>query len=286
MEIIYDKSELRQWVKNTRRQAKTIGLVPTMGYLHEGHLSLIRRARRENDRVVVSVFVNPTQFGPGEDLDQYPRNTRRDIELMGKEQVDVAFSPSAESLYPPGYTTYVQVEGNMTQTLCGRTRPHHFKGVTTIVAKLFHLVAPHRAYFGQKDAQQVTVIQQMVRDLDFDLQIVVCPTVRETDGLAMSSRNAYLTARERADAAALSQSLHEAQQLIEHGERRSKIVIQSIRERFAEIKDAQIDYISIVNAHTLEEQEEIRGEVLIALAVKLGRTRLIDNIRISAPRAQ
>ena len=281
MQLVYSIAELRAAIDRARAAGQTIGLVPTMGYLHEGHLSLIRRARQENDLVVVSVFVNPTQFGPNEDLAAYPRDTERDTAMMRATGTDIAFFPTAEALYPQGYATYVQVEGPMTQTLCGRSRPTHFRGVTTIVAKLFHLAQPQRAYFGQKDAQQVAVIEQMVRDLNFNLQIVVCPIVREPDGLAMSSRNAYLTPSQRKDACVISQALFEARDKVTAGERRAAVISDLIRTRMDAVQDAQIDYISVVDAHALSDLEMLSGEVLIAVAVKLGPTRLIDNLRIT-----
>jgi len=281
MEIIKSNAALQTILKSSRWAGKSIGLVPTMGFLHAGHLSLMRRARQENDLVVVSIFVNPTQFGPNEDLDAYPRDAERDTELLLSENVDIAFFPLAEEIYPRGFTTYVTVEGPMTQVLCAKSRPTHFRGVTTIVAKLFHLVSPDKAYFGQKDAQQVAVIQQMVKDLDFDLQVVACPIKRETDGLAMSSRNTYLSARQRADAVVLFQSLTEAQQMIAGGERSASAVVRSIETRIKPVQDAIIDYISVVDAKTLADMERLEGEILIALAVKFGKTRLIDNIRIT-----
>lgn len=280
MEIIEASSELRKAVKKARRTGLSIGFVPTMGYLHEGHLSLMRQARQDNDVVVVSIFVNPTQFGPNEDLDAYPRDAARDKALMAGENVDLAYFPSVEQLYPEGYTTYVNVEGPMSQVLCGKSRPVHFRGVTTIVTKLFHLVAPDRAYFGQKDAQQVAIIQRMVKDLDFDLEVVVCPTVREADGLAMSSRNTYLSPQHRADAVALSQSLFEARDMIGKGERQAEGILQHIESNIRAVPDAVLDYIAIVDAQTLSDVSRLDGEILIALAVQLGGTRLIDNIRI------
>jgi pantoate--beta-alanine ligase len=254
-----------------------------MGYLHEGHLSLMRQARQENDLVVATVFVNPTQFGPNEDFDTYPRNTQRDIDLMQAENVDIAFMPEANDLYPDGYATYVEVQGPMTQTLCGASRPGHFKGVTTIVAKLFHLTAPHRAYFGQKDAQQVAVIRQMARDLNFDLEVVACPTVREPDGLAMSSRNSYLSHGQRADAVVISQALFEARDMIAAGQTQAGKVIDHIRTRIEAVEQAHIDYLSAVDFNTLKDLEVLDGSVLIAVAVKFGNTRLIDNLAIDIP---
>jgi pantoate--beta-alanine ligase len=281
MQTIKNKEVLRHAVSDARRSGQTIGLVPTMGFLHQGHLSLIRRAREENDVVVVSIFVNPTQFGPDEDLDTYPRDIERDTALMIDAKVDLVFLPGADQLYPQGYATYVEVQGAMTQTLCGCSRPGHFRGVTTIVSKLFNLAAPHRAYFGQKDAQQVAVIEQMAKDLDFDIEIVACPIVREADGLALSSRNAYLSPRHRKDAVVLSASLFEAEKMVAGGERRAAAVIRHISARIGSVPDATIDYIAVVNAETLADLETLTGEVLIAVAVKLGGTRLIDNIRVT-----
>lgn len=280
MQVVQSKAQLGDALQQLRASAKSVGLVPTMGYLHAGHVSLIRRARQENDGVVVSVFVNPTQFGANEDLATYPRDAEKDMALMRDEGVDVAFFPAAEEIYPPGYTTYVEVEGPMTKTLCGRTRPGHFRGVTTIVSKLFHLVAPDRAYFGQKDAQQLAVIEQMTRDLDFNVHIVGCPIVREPDGLAMSSRNVYLTKDLRAQAPIISRALFQAAEMIRGGQREAAPVVRSIKNALITIDSAAIDYVSIADARTLADLEMLKGEVLIAVAVRLGRTRLIDNIRI------
>lgn len=283
MDIIKSIGDLRKAVRNARSAGQTIGVVPTMGYLHQGHLSLMRRARQENDLVVATVFVNPTQFGSNDDLDAYPRNAQRDIDLMQAENVDIAFMPEADDLYPNGYATYVEVQGPMTQTLCGASRPGHFKGVTTIVAKLFHLTAPHRAYFGQKDAQQVAVIRQMVRDLNFDLEVVACPTVREPDGLAMSSRNSYLSESQRADAVVISQALFEARDRIAAGQTQAGKVIDHIRARIESVEQADIDYLAVVDVNTLNELEVLDGSVLIAVAVKFGNTRLIDNLEVDVP---
>jgi pantoate--beta-alanine ligase len=280
MQTVETKEELRKTIGNARQSGKSIGFVPTMGYLHKGHLSLMRQARLENDLVVTSVFVNPTQFGPNEDLETYPRDPQRDKALMFEAKVDLAYFPTNEQIYPEGYTTYVDVKGPLTQALCGRSRPRFFRGVTTVVAKLFNLVAPDRAYFGQKDAQQSIVIRQMVKDLDFNLDIVVCPTLREDDGLAMSSRNAYLSPQHRKDAVVLYESLNEAQDIIATGERQAKVVSEHITARIERVPDAVIDYISVVDGRNLADVDTIDGEILIALAVKLGGTRLIDNIRI------
>ena len=277
MDVMTSKQALRKALREIKTSGRSIGFVPTMGFLHQGHLSLMRRARQENDVVVASIFVNPTQFGPGEDLGAYPRDSRRDMKLMTAEKVDIAFFPDAEGIYPAGYSTYVTVEGPMTKVLCGKSRPTHFRGVTTVVSKLFHLVTPDRAYFGQKDAQQAAVIRKMTADLDFNLEIVVCPIVRETDGLAMSSRNTYLSPSHRKQAVVLSQSLSEARQLISQGERNATAVIRRMKARISSAEDAVIDYVSVVNADTLADLETLEGKVLIALAVKFGSTRLIDN---------
>ena len=278
MQIIRTKCDLRKQLNPLRADGRSVALVPTMGFLHAGHLSLIRRARQENDVVVVSVFVNPTQFAPHEDLEAYPRDTQRDSDLMAAEDVDIAFFPAVEEIYPRGFGTFVTVEGTITQVLCAKSRPTHFRGVTTVVSKLFHLVAPDRAYFGQKDAQQVAVIQKMVEDLDFGLEIVVCPIVREADGLAMSSRNANLSSRHRADAVVLYRSLREAGRMIAGSERDPAVIIRRMEQCIREVRDAEIDYVAAVDAHTLVDMETLRGEILIAVAVKFGATRLIDNL--------
>ena len=280
MLVVDTIEQLRGELSSFRTKGKTVGFVPTMGYLHEGHLSLVQKARASNDVVVASVFVNPTQFGPNEDLASYPRDTERDLSLLRDAGTDVAFFPAVEALYPEGFTTYVTMEGPMTATLCGRSRPNHFRGVATVVTKLFNIVQPDQAYFGQKDAQQVAVIEQMVRDLDFDIEIVACPTVREPDGLAMSSRNTYLSEAERAQAPLISKALFGARERIEKGERNSSVLIDYLQESIRGIDGAVIDYVSIVDLHSLTDLEIVRGKVLIAMAVKVGRTRLIDNIRV------
>jgi len=280
MQIVHTIAQLRAELKTMRAGEKTVGFVPTMGYLHDGHLSLVQKARQENDIVVVSVFVNPTQFGPNEDLDAYPRDAERDLNLLRDGGTDIAFFPAVDELYPPGFTTYVTVEGPMTQTLCGGSRPTHFRGVATVVSKLFNMVGPDRAYFGQKDAQQVAVIEQMVRDLNFDIEIVPCPTVREPDGLAMSSRNTYLSQMHRAQAPLISQALFGAWDLVEKGERHSAVVVDYLKTNIQRIDGAEIDYVSIADSRSLSDLDILKGDVLIAVAVKLGRTRLIDNIRI------
>lgn len=280
MEVVKNPRVLTQTLKALRKEGKSVGLVPTMGYLHEGHLSLVREARRNNEIVVVSIFVNPTQFGPNEDLASYPRDFERDAALLDREGVDFIFAPEVEDMYPAGYATYVDVEGELTGRLCGASRPGHFRGVATVVSKLFNIVAPDRAYFGIKDAQQVAVIRRMAMDLNFDLEIVACPIVREADGLALSSRNVYLTESERTDALVLSQSLFMAKALIEGGERSAEAVRRAIADRIGAVSSAVIDYIEIVDAMTLATADVLSGKILIALAVKVGKPRLIDNLQI------
>ena len=254
----------------------TVGLVPTMGFLHEGHLSLIRQAKAECDHVVVSIFVNPTQFGPNEDLSKYPRDLERDLALIEPLGVDFVWNPSAEVMYPTGYQTWVEVEA-MTLPLEGSMRPGHFKGVTTIVAKLFNGVQPHKAYFGQKDAQQVAVIRQMTRDLNFPLEVVVCPTVREADGLAMSSRNKYLEGENRKVALVLYKALTAAKNLYEAGERQAETLRIAMKETIANEPLAEMQYVSCADFDTLEELDVIKGKALLSMAVFIGKTRLIDN---------
>ena len=253
----------------------TVGFVPTMGYLHEGHLALIRRARAECDHVIVSIFVNPTQFGANEDLSKYPRDLERDLRLI-EPYTDLVWTPSAEVMYPQGYQTWVEVEA-VTRPLEGTMRPGHFKGVTTVVAKLFNSVQPHKAYFGQKDAQQVAVIRQMVRDLNFPVEIVVCPTSREADGLAMSSRNVYLDPAQRQAATVLFRSLSAAKAAYEQGERDGEKLREKMKEILASEPLAQVQYVSCADYDTLEELTVIKGKALLSMAVFLGKTRLIDN---------
>lgn len=253
----------------------TVGFVPTMGYLHEGHLSLIRRARAECDHVFVSIFVNPTQFGPKEDLSKYPRDLERDMRLI-EPYTDVLWTPSAEEMYPQGYQTWVEVE-SLTHPLEGAMRPGHFRGVTTVVAKLFHGVLPHKAYFGQKDAQQVAVIRQMVRDLNFPLEVVVCPTAREADGLAMSSRNVYLDPEQRRAATVLFRALSAAKDLYEAGERDAGQLRARMQAVLADEPLAEVQYVSCADYDTLTELEKINGKALLSMAVFFGKTRLIDN---------
>jgi len=260
-----------------KEQGKKIGLVPTMGFLHEGHLSLVDMAKKSSDVVVVSIFVNPTQFGPDEDYNRYPRDLVRDKKLLRERGVDILFIPTVKDMYPNGYTTYVEVE-KLSSVLCGRSRPTHFRGVTTVVAKLFNIVKPDIAVFGEKDAQQAIIIKRMVRDLNFPIKIIIGPTIREKDGLAVSSRNTYLSEDERKDAPILYQALLLAKNLIENGERDVNKIISSMKKLIQKKGSAKIEYISIVRKDTLEPIRWIQGEVLIALAVWFGKARLIDNI--------
>ena len=257
--------------------AEPVGLVPTMGYLHEGHLSLARRARAECASVAATIFVNPTQFGPDEDLSTYPHDLPRDLRLLEAEGVDLVWMPTPEVMYPPGYQTWVTV-GELSKPLEGRERPGHFRGVATVVAKLFNGIQPQRAYFGQKDAQQVVVIRQMARDLNFALDIVVCPTVREPDGLAMSSRNAYLSPAERRAAAVLYRALDAARAAFEGGEREAERLRRAVAETIGGEPLARLQYVSCAHPDTLQELETVAGRGLLSLAVLLGQTRLIDNM--------
>ncbi|MEW6239221.1 MAG: pantoate--beta-alanine ligase [Chloroflexota bacterium] len=253
-----------------------VGFVPTMGYLHEGHISLARRAREECRSVVASIFVNPTQFGPNEDLSKYPRDPERDLRLLEPVGVDLVWTPTPEEMYPPGFQTWVEVEG-LTRPLEGAARPGHFRGVTTVVAKLFNAVQPQVAYFGQKDAQQAAVIRRMTRDLDFPIEVVVCPTVREADGLAMSSRNAYLNADERRAATVLFRALSAAKVVFEKGERDAGRLRQVVTETVSAEPLAKLQYVSCADYDTLEELEKVSGKSLLSMAVFMGKTRLIDN---------
>ncbi|TET16731.1 MAG: pantoate--beta-alanine ligase [Dehalococcoidia bacterium] len=265
-------------MKRLRRQlAEPVGFVPTMGYLHEGHLALVRRARAENPSIVVSIFVNPTQFGPQEDFNSYPRHPQRDLALLEKEKTDVVFMPSTAEMYPEQFNSWVEV-GKVTERLEGASRPGHFKGVTTVVAKLFNIIQPTKAYFGQKDAQQAVVIKKMVADLNMNLEIVTIPTVREPDGLAISSRNAYLNPHERQAAVVLYQALSLAQQLWSQGEKDAQRLREEMMGLIQKQPLANIDYVSIANTETLDELDTINPPALVSLAVKIGKTRLIDNI--------
>ncbi len=266
----------RRIVKDVHRSGKTIGFVPTMGALHSGHLSLIRRARKETDFVAVSIFVNPTQFVPGEDFERYPRRFTRDKRLLQKEGVDLLFAPDVHQMYPKGFSTYV-VEENLTKVLCGRRRPGHFRGVTTIVAKLLNLLNPDRAYFGQKDYQQSVVIERMVKDLNIDTKVVVSPAVRERGGLAVSSRNDYLSQEERKKALCLYEALKVARALAKRGERDCQKIVKAMKRRILQEKGVRIDYVSIVHSETLKELSTLEGKAVAAVAVWVGKARLIDN---------
>ncbi len=282
MQIISDINRMQKLANQWRRDGKTIGFVPTMGYLHEGHLSLFRIARPKCDILVISIFVNPTQFGENEDLDKYPRDFERDKKLCEKEEVDVIFYPVANEVYAEPYLTYVNVD-KITKTMCGISRPTHFRGVSTIVCKLFNIVKPHFAVFGQKDYQQLLVIKQMVKDLNFDIEILEGPIVRENDGLAMSSRNRYLNPQERKDATILYKSLQLARELIESGIRNPAVVQMKMEQAIQKVPSASVDYIAIVDGKTLEPVNEIKDYTLIALAVFIGNARLIDNMLIRLP---
>jgi len=255
----------------------SVGFVPTMGYLHQGHLALVKQSRAENSVVIASIFVNPTQFGPTEDFKSYPRDTERDLAMLEKEKTDIVFMPSAEEMYPEGFNSWVDVE-KVTDRLEGSYRPGHFKGVATVVAKLFNIVEPARAYFGQKDAQQVLVIKKMVADLNMNLEVIVAPTVRESDGLAMSSRNVYLNPQERQASIVLFKALTLARNRREKGERNAETVRQEMTSLISKEPLAKIEYVSIADAQTLEELSEIDKPALVSLAVRIGKTRLIDNM--------
>jgi len=280
MRAIQSPEEMQSVCGEVRRSGKRLGLVPTMGALHEGHLSLVRAARTRSDVVAVSIFVNPLQFGPTEDYSKYPRTFDRDRGLLEAERVDLLFAPSAEAMYPPGVTTFVEVEG-LSSKLDGKSRPGHFRGVTTVVSKLFHIVQPDLAFFGQKDAAQLAVIRQMVRDLNMDVEIVACPIVREPDGLALSSRNQYLDADQRRSATVLYRSLCQVRSMFERGERQAARLIECGKRTIAEEPAARLDYFAIVDPDTLDPVEEVSRGTLVAVAAWLGSTRLIDNILLS-----
>ena len=277
MRTISSAAQVTALCQEARRSGKRVGLVPTMGALHEGHLSLVRTARSQSDVVVVSLFVNPTQFGPKEDLSKYPRTLEKDTALLQAEKVDFLFNPSVDEMYPPGASTWVIVEG-LSEKLDGRSRPGHFRGVTTIVAKLFNIVEPDLAFFGQKDAAQAAIIRRMVRDLDFDVRIVVCPIVREKDGLAMSSRNVYLNPDQRKAATVLYRALMRVQTLADQGESNSAKLIAAGKQVIAEEPLARLDYLEIVNWDALDPVPDISRGALVAVAAYVGETRLIDNV--------
>ncbi|MBE5921592.1 MAG: pantoate--beta-alanine ligase [Lachnospiraceae bacterium] len=279
MKIVTKITEVREEIKKWKKEGFSVGFVPTMGYLHEGHKSLMTAARANNDKVVVSIFVNPMQFGPTEDLANYPRDLERDSLLCEDAGVDMIFHPEAEEMYDIGFCSYVDMNG-LTKELCGKSRPVHFRGVCTVVNKLFHIVQPDRAYFGEKDAQQLAVIKRMVLDLNMDLEIIGCPIVREADGLAKSSRNTYLTKEEREQAVILSKSVALAKELFTDGERKAAVIIEKMTQLIETMPLAKIDYIQVVDTRTIEPLDMIETEALVALAVQFGKARLIDNITL------
>ena len=276
MQIVSTVEEVRKQVKKWREEGLSVGLVPTMGYLHEGHKSLIDKAVEQNDRVVVSVFVNPIQFGPNEDLATYPRDLERDAALCENAGANLIFHPEPENMYESDFCSFIDMDG-LTKGLCGKTRPTHFRGVCTVVGKLFNIVKPDRAYFGQKDAQQLAVIRRMVRDLNFNLEVIGCPIIREDDGLAKSSRNTYLSKEERKAAVILHKGLLHGEELVKAGEKNAATVKQAITEIIESEPLAKIDYVEIVNFDNIETIETIDGSILAAVAVYIGKTRLIDN---------
>ena len=279
MKVVKTIKEVREIVGGWRQEGLSVGLVPTMGYLHEGHQSLIKKSASQNDRTVVSVFVNPIQFGPNEDLEAYPRDLNRDIKAVEEAGGDLIFNPEPSEMYPGHFTSFIDTT-ETTELLCGAVRPVHFRGVCTVVGKLFYIVTPDRAYFGQKDAQQLATIRRFVRDLNFPLEIIACPIVREDDGLAKSSRNTYLNAEERQAALILSKSLKKGQEAIEGGEKDAKTIIGIIKESLQSEPLARIDYVEVVDFENIQRVDKIEGETLVAIAVYIGKTRLIDNFII------
>ena len=282
MRVLSTVAEMQAACREVRRSGKSLGLVPTMGALHEGHLSLVRAARAHNQVVATSIFVNPLQFGPNEDFSKYPRTFDRDKQLLGAEKVDLIFAPSADEMYPEGASTTVYVRG-LSEKLDGKSRPGHFQGVTTVVAKLFEIARPDRAYFGQKDAAQVALIRKMVQDLNIDLELIICPIVREHDGLAMSSRNTYLNPEQRKQALVLYRSLMRMQTLADRGESSSSALSDAGKQVLAEEPDIKLDYLEIVNPHSLDPVPDITQGALVAVAAWVGTTRLIDNIVLYGP---
>ena len=276
MQIAYTVKEVREQVKAWRKEGLSVGLVPTMGYLHEGHASLIKKAVEDNDRVVTSIFVNPTQFAPTEDLEAYPRDMEKDSKLCETLGVDLIFHPEPEEMYAPDFCTWVDMDV-LSKTLCGKSRPIHFRGVCTVVSKLFHIVTPDRAYFGQKDAQQLAIIRRMVRDLNMDIEIVGCPIVREEDGLAKSSRNTYLNEEERKAALILSQSIFLGQKMVQEGETDAAKIKAAMVEKIQSEPLARIDYVEIVDGLSMQPVDTVKSPTLAAIAVYIGKTRLIDN---------
>lgn len=276
MKLVHTVNEVREQVKEWRKEGLTVGLVPTMGFLHEGHQSLIAASVKENDRTVVSVFVNPTQFGPNEDFEAYPRDIEKDSALCESTGADLIFNPEPEEMYPEGFCTYTNITG-LSDALCGKSRPIHFKGVCTVVNKLFNIVGADKAYFGEKDAQQLAIIRRMVRDMNIPVEIVGCPIIREEDGLAKSSRNTYLNQEERKAALILSKAIFAGKDMVENGEKSAEKVVSSMTEIIKSELLAEIDYVEMVDMNTMKNTDAVEGTVLCAIAVKIGKTRLIDN---------
>lgn len=276
MKVVHKINEVREIVNGWKKEGLSVGLVPTMGYLHEGHQSLIKKAVEQNDRVVVSVFVNPIQFGENEDLDSYPRDLEKDTKLCEETGANLIFNPSPEEMYPEGFCSYVDMNG-LTKELCGKSRPIHFRGVMTVVSKLFNIVTPNKAYFGMKDAQQLLIIKRMVKDLSFGIEIVGCPIVREEDGLAKSSRNTYLSEDERKAALILYKTINLGKKILEEGERDSSVLLSKMKENINKEPLAKIDYVEAVDIERIEKVDKIEGTVLVAMAIYIGKTRLIDN---------
>lgn len=280
MKIATTIAEVRAQVREWKQQGLTVGLVPTMGYLHEGHASLVKTSVQQCDRTVASVFLNPTQFGPGEDLETYPRDFEHDCALLTECSCDMVFHPEVSEMYPDGFATFVEVQSEMPHQLCGKTRPIHFRGVCTVVSKLFNIVTPDKAFFGQKDAQQLAIIRRMVLDLSMGIEIVGCPIIREADGLAKSSRNTYLSAEERKAALVLSRAVKLGQELVRNGEKNADAIVNAMRALIEQEPLARIDYVSAVDGLTMLPVHEINGGELIAMAVYIGKTRLIDNFSV------
>ena len=280
MKIATTIAEVRAQVREWKQQGLTVGLVPTMGYLHEGHASLVKTSVQQCDRTVASVFLNPTQFGPGEDLETYPRDFEHDCALLTECSCDMVFHPEVSEMYPDGFATFVEVQSEMPRQLCGKTRPIHFRGVCTVVSKLFNIVTPDKAFFGQKDAQQLAIIRRMVLDLSMSIEIVGCPIIREADGLAKSSRNTYLSAEERKAALVLSRAVKLGQDLVQNGEKNADAIVNAMRALIEQEPLARIDYVSAVDGLTMLPVREINGGELVAMAVYIGKTRLIDNFSV------
>lgn len=276
MKLVHTVNEVREQVKEWKKEGLTVGLVPTMGFLHEGHQSLIAASVKENDRTVVSVFVNPTQFGPNEDFEAYPRDIEKDRALCESTGADLVFNPESEEMYPEGFCTYTNITG-LSDALCGKSRPIHFKGVCTVVSKLFNIVGADKAYFGEKDAQQLAIIRRMVRDMNIPVEIVGCPIIREEDGLAKSSRNTYLNPEERKAALILSKAVFAGKDMVENGEKSAEKIVSSMKEIIKSEPLAEIDYVEMVDMNTMKNIDAVEGAVLCAIAVKIGKTRLIDN---------